>query len=58
MEALTMTEPAIPDEDRNVLASEDKNLAVGRRYRFEHLSTPVVLKDMYFGKDDPGPGVS
>ncbi len=30
--------------------------AVGRRYRFEHLALPTVLKDMYFNRDDPGPG--
>ena len=29
---------------------------VGRRYRFEHLALPIVLKDMYFSKGDPGPG--
>ena len=51
-----MTELAILDEDRNVLISEDKDLAAGRHYRFDHLSMPVVLRDMYFGKDDPGPG--
>ena len=28
----------------------------GRRYRFEHLALPLVLRDMYFGKDEPGPG--
>ena len=35
--------------------SED-SLDVGRRYRFEHLAMSVVMKDMYFSKDDPGPG--
>ena len=29
---------------------------VGRRYRFKHLALPLVLKDMYFSRDDPGPG--
>ncbi len=29
---------------------------IGRRYRFEHLALPTVLKDMYYSKDDPGPG--
>lgn len=28
----------------------------GERYRFEHLALPLVLSDMRFGKDDPGPG--
>ena len=27
----------------------------GRQYRFEHLSLPLVLKDLYFTRDDPGP---
>ena len=31
-------------------------LNVGRRYRFEHLALPTVLRDMYFNRDDPGPG--
>ena len=29
---------------------------VGRQYRFEHLSLPLVLNDLYFTNDDPGPG--
>ena len=32
------------------------SLDAGRQYRFEHLALPLVLKDMYFRKDDPGPG--
>ncbi|MCI0411179.1 redoxin domain-containing protein [bacterium] len=28
----------------------------GRRYRFEHLSLPMVVRDLYFRKVDPGPG--
>ena len=32
------------------------SLDVGRRYRFEHLAMPLVLKDMYFSKNEPGPG--
>jgi len=57
-----MTELTILDEDRSLPATtdkylaDDKNLSEGRRYRFEHLSMPVVLGDMAFGKDDPGPG--
>ena len=41
---LDMTEP-------NEQSSKD-----GRRYSFKHLTMPVVLRDMYFKKDDPGPG--
>ena len=29
---------------------------VGQRYRFERLALPIVLKDLHFSKDDPGPG--
>ena len=32
------------------------SLGVGRRYRFEHLALPLVLRDMYFSKGDPVPG--
>ena len=28
----------------------------GRRYRFEHLALGIIMKDMYFSNDDPGPG--
>ena len=34
----------------------EDSLSVGRRYRFEHLALPTVLRDMYFSRDDPGPG--
>ncbi len=32
------------------------SLDVGRRYRFEHLALSTVLRDMYFSREDPGPG--
>lgn len=35
--------------------TEDFNDA-GQRYRFERLALPFVLKDLYFNRDDPGPG--
>jgi hypothetical protein len=35
--------------------AEDRQGA-GKRYRFEHLTLPLVLKDLYFTADDPGPG--
>jgi thiol-disulfide isomerase/thioredoxin len=28
----------------------------GQRYRFERLALPIVLKDLHFSKNDPGPG--
>ena len=31
-------------------------LDIGRRYRFERLTLPLVLRDMYFSKDAPSPG--
>ena len=39
-------------EDERVDDSQD----VGRRYRFEHLALPTVLRDMYYRRGDPGPG--
>jgi hypothetical protein len=30
--------------------------AAGQRYRFERLTLPIVMKDMRFSSDDPGPG--
>ena len=35
--------------------SEDSQDA-GRRYRFDHLRLTDVLRDMYYRRDDPGPG--
>ncbi len=29
---------------------------VGRRYRYEHLALPTVLRDMYYSRGDAGPG--
>jgi thiol-disulfide isomerase/thioredoxin len=40
-------------EDRR--RTEDRNVA-GQRYRFERLTLPTVLRDLYFTRDDPGPG--
>ena len=40
-------------------ANKDDTAALdlpGRRYRFERLVLGTVIKDMYFGKNDPGPG--
>ncbi len=34
----------------------DEPLNIGRRYRFERLALGIVMKDMYFSKNDPGPG--
>jgi len=46
--------------DKAVLAPDAEPtgdfLDKGRRYRFEHLALPLVLNDMSFNKDDPGPG--
>ncbi len=35
----------------------ENSLDDGRRYRFERLALPLVMRDMYFSKNDPGPGV-
>ncbi len=29
---------------------------VGRRYRYKHLALPLVMRDMYYSRDDPRPG--
>ena len=29
---------------------------LGRCYRFEHLALRLMLKDIYYSGDDPGPG--
>ena len=42
------------DRSRQV-RSEDPPGA-GKRYRFERLTLPIVLKDLQFDKADPGPG--
>lgn len=38
------------------LAPEAENSELGRCYRFEHLTLPLVLRDMRFNRDDPAPG--
>jgi thiol-disulfide isomerase/thioredoxin len=44
--------PTCPEGTREAEAE----LAAGRRYRFRHLSLPLVIHDMYFTRKDPGPG--
>ena len=34
----------------------EKSLDVGRPYRYDHLQLRLVLRDLYFSRDDPGPG--
>ena len=51
-----MTQREKQSDDGTSLISADKDLESGRRYRFRRLSIPIVLRDMYFNKDDPGPG--
>jgi len=50
----------INKHDMAVLVSDAEqtggSLDMGRRYRYEHLALPLVLRDMYFSKGDPGPG--
>jgi hypothetical protein len=41
----------IPGRQRNENASDE-----GWKYRFEHLTLPMVLRDLRFRRDDPGPG--
>ena len=51
-----MTDREQHSDDRNPSVSADKDLAAGRGYRFRRFTIPIVLRDMYFKKDDPGPG--
>ena len=51
-----MEETGEPDKDTSGQKRSEDSQDVGRRYRFEHLALPTVLKDMYYSKDDPGPG--
>ncbi len=34
----------------------EDSLDVGRRYRYDRLQLRLVLRDLYFSRDDPGPG--
>jgi thiol-disulfide isomerase/thioredoxin len=42
-------------EDSSLVRARDVEDA-GRPYRFEHLALPLVMKDLYFSRGDPGPG--
>lgn len=48
---LQILPPGTPD-DAHSAAHPDE----GQRYRFEHLTLPNVLRDMYYSSNDPGPG--
>ena len=34
----------------------EDSLDIGRRYCYDHLQLRLVLRDLYFSRDDPGPG--
>jgi thiol-disulfide isomerase/thioredoxin len=51
-----MTEHATRRTDESTRGRTADAEDPGRRYRFERLALPLVLKDLYFGKSDPGPG--
>lgn len=38
------------------IANPSEAANVGQRYRFEHLSLPDVIRDMYFSRNAPAPG--
>jgi len=49
----------VTDEINSNTATQKRNedsQDAGRSYRFDHLALRLVLKDMYFNRDDPGPG--
>ena len=52
---LTLSHRVLPSPEPEADSVADSSKA-GRRYRFERLSLPLVLGDLRFGKDDPGPG--
>ena len=54
LELMQATDESPIDRSRQV-RSEDPPGA-GKRYRFERLTLPIVLKDLRFDKADPGPG--
>ena len=49
--ATTQSRIAVSRQERTEDSKDE-----GKRYRFERLALPLVLKDLYFRKDDPGPG--
>lgn len=42
--------------DRSGQVRSEDPPGAGKRYRFERLTLPIVLKDLRFDKEDPGPG--
>jgi thiol-disulfide isomerase/thioredoxin len=42
--------------DASAQRRTEKQEDVGQRYRFERLTLPIVLRDLRFNKQDPGPG--
>jgi len=52
---MTQSRNRIRIEHSSQVRAEDVE-DVGRSYRFEHLALPLVLRDLYFSKGDPGPG--
>ena len=51
-----MTETGETDIDASKQKPTEESPDAGRSYRFDHLALPIVLRDMYFSKGDPGPG--
>jgi thiol-disulfide isomerase/thioredoxin len=54
-----MTVTHVTNECRLDASSEQPSAEArdeGRRYRFEHLTLPMVLRDLRFTREDPGPG--
>lgn len=52
-----MTQSSIRTQVEKSRQAGGKDAAdAGRRYRFEHLALPLVLKDLYFSKGDPRAG--
>lgn len=54
-----VSKTTVANSESHVEVSRQKrseDLDAVKRYRFEHLALPTVLRDMYFSSNDPGPG--
>ena len=45
-----------PDKDTSGQKQSEDSQDIGRGYRFERLALRLILRDMYYSKNDPGPG--
>ena len=53
---LTLSPRILHGIDASAQERTEKREDAGRRYRIDRLSLPIVMRDLYFRKEDPGPG--